>query len=228
MKVLTLLLVMSITVALGQAVYFQDDFNDGNADGWFEQVTGAYYEVVDYKYQFTADSGSFTRALSFNSDNTGGMSVADYSILSEMCAHSPTHAMGSAVRANYSQETGYVAYLRVYQNEVVIYRMDSSGNEELAQEPITLDYDQFYWVRFTCIDSLFRLKIWTGVPADEPEDWLISVEDGTYTDPGYFCIGSWNLSSNSGLDAEFDNVTVSEPVPLALTQLTWAMIKSVF
>ena len=228
MKLITALLLIWMSVAMAQTIYFEDDFNDGNADGWLE-ASGAFYEVNSYfRYEFTVDPGSTSQAISCNSDSSGGMSVSNYSILTELCAHSPTHGLGPLVRYNFIESYGYVAYIRVYQNEVKIYRKDTSGFVELALASMNLEYDTFYWVRFTCSDTFFGVKVWTGVPGDEPDEWIVTASDSNYPDPGYFGLGAWNLSGTGGLSAEFDDVTVSQPDSLAFEQSTWAIIKSTF
>lgn len=222
------LFVVAFTAALisAETVYFTDDFNDGNADGWTELPTGAQYEVnQDNRYQFTAGAG-VDQAVSYNSDEPSGMSVSDYSVLSEVCAHSPTHGVSLNVRCNSASDEGYALYIRIYQDQAAIYRLSSAGNVQLVQASIDLEYDQFYWARFTCVGDSLHGKIWQGELSAEPDSWLLTTTDSFYSNPGYFALLAANIGSQTGIDGEFDNVTVSEPVPLFFRASTWAMIKA--
>ncbi len=160
-------------------------FPTGMADGWLELDTGAEYEVVDECYCISAgenvDYGS-----SFNADQPEGMSIANYSVYVRFKAENPTHAALVFVRFDYTAETGYFLYLRVYQDMVRIGRQNGAGWVVLTETDYDFNYDQTYWTRFMVVDDGLWGKVWQGELADEPMDWLISAQDTTCTDPGHF------------------------------------------
>lgn len=223
-----LAIALAVTVSAllsAQTIYFSDDFNDGNADGWTELATGAQYEVNgDNRYQITAGSG-IGDGSSYNADQPDGMSFSDYSVCAEFSVHPPTHGASFFVRYDKSLETGYSIYFRVYGDQIRIYRHDPNFTQ-LAQVPFTFEYDQFYWARFNCAGDSLLGRVWQGELADEPSAWLITTSDNTYTNSGYFMLSAINLSTQDGIDGEFDNVVVSEPMPNAFQATTWAAIKA--
>lgn len=222
---LAIALTLTISVLMSaELIYFSDDFNDGNADGWTELATGAQYEVNgDLRYQITAGAG-VGDASTYNADGPDGMSVSDYSICAEFCVHSPTHGASFFARYDKSSETGYSIYFRVHADQIRIYRHDPSFTE-LVQVDFPFEYDQLYWARFNCNGDSLMGKVWQGELADEPSSWLIAASDSTYTYSGYFMLSAINLTAQNGIDGEFDNVVVSEPVPQIVQATTWADIK---
>jgi hypothetical protein len=93
--------------------------------------------------------------------------------------------------------------------------------------PDGFQYDKSYWVRFECIGSTFRAKIWTGGAGDEPSSWGISRNDATYQNNGCMGLELSSAHPTTYFCAEFDNVVVTG-FPVGLESTTWGAIKSSF
>lgn len=223
---LTFIVLIAFVSLNAETILFEDDFNDGNADGWMELVTGAQYMVQDSMYHFTAGAG-VDHAASFNSDDPAGMTVMDYSVYAEFTLHSPTHGALVYLRTDFDDETGYFLYLRTYQDQIRICRHDEVGWVDLEEVPFAFENDQFYWVRFCCEQDDLMGKVWQGTMGDEPASWNITASDSVYSDPCFFGLGGVNISAQTGIDVEFDNVMVTDD-PVLLEPYTWASIKSAY
>jgi len=54
MKLIFALLIIAVPALQAQAILFEDDFSDGNADGWTEWDPDGTYEVnADLRYQLS-------------------------------------------------------------------------------------------------------------------------------------------------------------------------------
>lgn len=226
----TLIPVTLLTAALCMAqTLFEDDFDDGDAEGWLEVVSGPVYEVnEDLRYEMSYSGSENLDAVSVSSDFFPlQMSTPDYSVLVEVLAHDPCDEMAVCARANVSgsEPTGYLAMLRFDINQVLLLRYD--GTYEwiiLDTASFQLGYEELYWVRFQCDGDSFTGKVWQGTVGDEPDEWLVMASDQTYPDPGYFGLLAAAFGTGD-YDGEFDNVCVTTPV-ISLVPSTWAVIKA--
>jgi len=211
-------------------ILFEDDFDDGNADGWIEIVPEATYEVNGlFRYEMSFEGAENIDAVSANSDIPGQMSLPDYSVLVEVLAHDPCDEIAACVRLviGGTSSTGYLAMLRFDIGEVSIKRYDGGMTWiNLAQTSFSLDYEQLYWLRFECVGDSLLTKVWQDTPGDEPGEWLLAVSDGTYSEPGYFALLAAAYGGGA-YDGEFDNVCVTDPT-LSMTIRTWSAIKAYF
>lgn len=225
-----LTVVTILTMLCYADILFEDDFDDGDADGWIEFIPEATYEVNElFRYEMSFEGSENIDAVSANSDIPGQMSVPDYSVLVDVLAHDPCDEIAACVRLviGGTSSTSYLAMLRFDIGEVSIKRYDGTGFwVDLAQTSFFLDYEQLYWLRFECVGDSLLAKVWQGASGDEPDEWLLTVSDGTYAEPGYFALlaAAWGGGS---YDGEFDNVCVSTPT-LSLISTTWSAIKAYF
>ena len=234
MKSIVGILFLLISVC-GADILFEDNFDDGNADGWTEYSNypdSAYYYVQDGWYHFEIEENAAYIA-SYNGDDSGTnpntMSIPDYTIYCKTRAYSLTGHIGILGRfaSPLSDETGYAVWLRYSSDTVVMWRHDGSGVwVELGEEFCTLEYNEEYWVRFDLWGGLLRTKVWQGSLSNEPAYYLISTYETTYTNPGSIGMGaqSWGYIQSH---AAFDSVIVSDPL-VSLDQTTWGLIKSGF
>jgi len=106
--VITVLLLASFVYA---GVVFEDDFSDGNADGWSEWTSGygasAQYNVVDEEYVLSNSGSGWIPAASHNGDQGGIMSTPDYSIIAQITPVSCYRA-GILARGYIPSFTGYL------------------------------------------------------------------------------------------------------------------------
>lgn len=224
-----LFLLLLVTGFCAAEILFEDDFDDGDADGWLEVFPEPLYEVSEYlRYEMSFDGAENIDAVSVSSDCFPlQMSTPDYSVLVQVLAHDPCHEMAACVRVDVSgsDATGYLAMLRFDIGQLLILRYD--GTPEwivLETADLFLEYEQSYWLRFECVGDSLLAKAWQGAIEDEPDEWLASTADQTYTCPGYF--GLLAAAYGGGpYDGEFDEVLVTTPV-LGISPATWASIKA--
>ena len=214
---------------------FEDCFDDGNADGWSEWAShpdSADYYVQDtwYHFEIEQDDG-YVATLNGDVSDTDPhlMSIPDYSIYCKVCAYDETQHLGVLGRwqSPPSGQFGYALWLRVLSNDVVLWRHDGSGTYvPLADHNFVLDYGIDYWMRFDLVGGLLQGKVWEGSLGEEPVDYLFSVLDYTYSDPGSMgVIGqAWGVYL---VHTAVDSVMVFDPMG-TLEQSTWAGIKSIF
>jgi hypothetical protein len=221
--VLSGLLLIS-TIALAD-ILFEDDFNDSNADGWLEIEPDATYEAnADLRYEFSFDGPENVDAVSANYDGPGYMTVPDYSVRAEAIAHDPCDEIAIILRGSVDT-TGYFDMLRFDIGEASIRRFSAGpGWIVIASTSLNLVFEQPYWIRFECLGNILYMKAWQGTIEDEPDEWLLSVEDETHSDPGFFAImaAAWGGGS---YDGEFDNICVTTPTQ-DFDHLTWGFIKT--
>ncbi len=232
MKILALILIVT-SLCLSQTIYFQDDFNDGNADGWYEFLSDANYEVNDsLRYEISYTGAADTFGLAVRGDNGTVMSVPDYSVRVEVIASFPTQAAGVDLRFSMADSTGYACYLNWQNNTCSIGRYDDFFTWialETQSVPGGLIYGTPYWMRFECEIHDLRVKVWEGGTGDEPDDWFMDYTDYQFNDNGCMGLDVCGGPPYMDFDVEFDNVTVSEPYgAIYLEQSTWGSIKATF
>jgi len=232
MRVLACVLLLAAPFAFGQTILFEDDFSDGNYDGWLIHGTGATYQVnSDLRFEFSYNGTEEIYSMAYRGDLGESMSVVNYSVLVETITHSPTGKTGLNVRYTEATGTSYGLYLNYSTGNYYILRYDSFSSWVMLGGIVPFQggfiYDTPYWVRYECIDDLLRAKIWTGGSGDEPDEWDIVRYDGTYIDNGCIDRESLRPSGTTVFDTEFDNIVVTD-FPDALESSTWGAIKSSF
>ena len=228
MKAILIPMLLCIGISTGE-ILFSDDFEDGNADGWTELNTGATYFVSGGWYHFVHSAPDDCSAGSYSGDIGGAMSIADYSILVEV---QPKEGEGGPwARLGAGALTGYWFIINPEIDVVAIVRSDGAGPPiVLTATTMSLQYQEFYWMRFEIDGAVMGGKVWTGTPADEPATWLLLANDATYSDPGSVCLFSHdnNEGGDASLHFEWDNIEVSDDITLELPAGTWAGIKTSF
>jgi hypothetical protein len=223
-------LALTVPLCWGQ-ILFDDDFDDGDADGWYEVDTGCSYTVNgDFRYEFAYEEGSDDDfCLAYRGDLGQVMSTRDYSVMVETIAHSPTNRIGIGVRFNPGTYTSYTAYLNHTTGTYYIIRYDSFNDYEVLSPSMSypggFDHGTSYWVRFQCHADTFKVKIWEGGPSQEPENWMMTRTDDTYYVYGAAYVEAFSNPADD-FNAEFDNVEVTWEV--GLEPETWAGIKASF
>jgi len=206
-------------------VLFNDDFNDGNDDGW-THIGAASYEVIDCEY-FIYSQGDRGQGKSTNGDVSGMMSTSDYSVLCSVVMESGS-GCGLLLRYEGLDQWYYRMVLNPYSARILLERKKDSGpTMVLDQHDKSLYFGTRYWIRLQAEEDFIRGKIWSGSVADEPDVWHLEAEDSIQQNPGSFGLfaGGWGKSSVSW-SFIFDDVVVSTPLEQHLSQLTWASIKS--
>lgn len=229
MKILLIVLMVLAPVLIAQTVLFEDDFSDGDADGWTEWNPDGTYEVnEDLRYQLSYPGVEDVDPVVARGDvDDIYMSTNNYSARAKIIAHSPTSYSAIGVRLSEGLQ-GYVAYLRYVYNDVCIFRhLSENSYVDIGSAACgDLNFDEPYWLRFKCEDDLFMVKVWQGQSYEEPDEWLLIVSDATYSNNGCMVLAAAN-SGTGACDVEFDNVQVIG-YPTSLDQSTWAGIKSGF
>jgi len=211
-------------------VLFEDDFNDGNADGWLQWTSGygvnAQYNVIEEQYVLSNSGSGWLPAAAHNGDQGGMMSVADYSILAQITPVNCFRA-GILARGYVPSFTGYLLVIIPSTNTFGISRLTSSGPQSIASITMPLYHNQTYWVRFQVEGSYLSGKIWQGTADDEPADWQVSCSNSQYSAPGRmgtFCC-NFGTDDKALLEVGFDNISVSS-ILTNLDSSTWGSIKS--
>lgn len=235
MRILFAIVLLLVFSSVGANPLFEDNFDDGNADGWFEgcDPPGAVYSVEGGWYCFSHSTTSGGWAASINGDDTTPtphqVTVPDYMVRCQVIALEPTDYSGVCLRAQppLLNEQSYVLWLSYYSDNVYIYRHDAPGDyTTIAAEHLTLNHDEAYWIRFDCLGGMLSGKVWQGTLGDEPAEYLLQTYDLTYTEPG--CMGLVGSSSSSPyeFDVAFDDVYLDSWV--GLNSRTWGSIKTVY
>ena len=230
MKLLAAALALIVSIPIAQTILFEDDFNDGNADGWYEYSTPATYQVNDsLRYEMSYFGSANVYAFSVRGDNGMTMSVEDYSVRLEMITHWPTPLAGTEVRLDADNTTSYTFYLNFTEGNCYIGRYDGPSNWTMLSPPYVftsgLRYSVPYWIRFECEGNALRAKVWQGTTGDEPAAWLISRWDYTYLNNGCMGLATCGHPPEFDFQVEYDNVMVTS-IPNALQQTTWGSIKA--
>jgi len=229
MKLLIVALLTITCCLLSQAVLIEDDFDDGNADGWLIMYGEGTYFVNDslcYDISYSGTSDVNPAVIRGDSANIF-MTISDYSVLLEGICHAPSDFIGVYMRGTYD-ETGYVLWLRYdAPADVAIFRHDGPGSYTNIENVLfTLNYDEPYWIRFESHADTLKGKVWQGTVGDEPAPWLLTAVDDAYQNNGFMGFVTGQYDSGPA-HAELDNVLVTA-VTTALDQTTWAEIKALF
>jgi hypothetical protein len=84
----------------------------------------------------------------------------------------------------FTNNTGYMAALRVNSDDVVIYRIDAEATwVNLNSAALSLAVDTWYWARFRLNGNNLYLKVWADGSA-EPGGWTVTTTDSDY-DKGF-------------------------------------------
>jgi hypothetical protein len=211
-------------LCLTATVFFQDDFNDGNADGWYT-VGPSNFQVQNGWYNFNG-GGAVNDATSYRGDSGEEMGTADYSMRTDIIIDVGVFG-GMMVR--YSEEGLYnmMLVLSVPHQTLRLYRWHWSSIELLDSYYFPVQTGTAYTVRFQCSGNVFAGRAWLpGEP--EPEEWFVFATD-TLTRNGsaaLFSAGTSKQFTDVYMSCFFDNVTVETPEPWEFTHTTWAQIKS--
>lgn len=229
MKFLLTLLIITVPVLQAQTILFEDDFSDGDADGWTEWNPDGTYEVnTDLRYQLSYPGTEDVDPIAARGDVGGTyMSTSNYSVRAKIIAHDPSDYSAIGVRM-VGLLQGYVAFLRYDYNDVAILRHESEFVYSfLGTMPCgELNFDEPYWLRFKCDNQYLMVKVWEGTSFQEPDEWLLIVSDTYFSNYGCMILGAVHHDEGA-CDVEFDNVQVIG-YPDALEQSTWAGIKAAF
>ena len=227
MKKFSIALFFLPAVLLSQVILFQDDFSDGNPDGWIPLFPeGVYFVNASLRYDISYTGANNVDPTVVRGDSASFyMTVNDYSVLAEGIAYNPSDFLGIFLRGTMGQ-TGYTAYLRPLYDDICILRHDGPDiRTALGTMDSPNNLGQFYWIRFECEGNLLRAKAWQGEASDEPADWLLTVVDSVYDNYGFtgFSTGRYGFGSSH---AEFDNFVVTTVGSGPLDQITWAGVKT--
>lgn len=203
-------------------VLLQDDFDDGNADGWHE-ISMVNYDVVQGMYRMYGGYEE-NHGISFNGDDSGYMSTPDYSAV---CRMIPETGVFFGMMCRFSEDSDYnIMIILSHQHQrLMIFKWDWYGIYVLDDVPFSVQLFQEYWLRCEVQGDVFRGRAWTGGLSAEPTDWMVQAADSLSV-PGsiaLFCVGlPYDLVS---LSCRFDDVTVTD-VSSVLTGMTWAGVKT--
>ena len=224
MKLTTILFIC--TAIIYGSVLFSDDFEDGNADGWTELSTGTYFVSGGWYHMVNSQLEDCT-AGSWNGDQSGSMSVADYSLLIEI--YPRDGQSGPMVRYDTTTSSGYWLVIDPSQDLAgLVYTSGSSGPTVLTTTSISLSYLDYYWMRIEVFGNMIGGKVWQGTPADEPASWLLTASDGILTDPGSICLYAHDgePGGTATVHNDYDNVEVTDDLTLPLQGTSWGYIKT--
>ena len=218
-----------VPLCWGQDILFEDDFDDGDADGWYE-ATDAVYEVnEDFRYEFSYYEEGEPWGIAYRGDGGEVMSRRDYSVVVEAIAHDSTTRINLDVRLNPYGWIGYSLGLNYSHGTYYVGRWDSFTDwTTLGWKTYEggLEMDTAYWMRFECHVDTLRGKVWEGGPSQEPDEWMIEAYDDTYYTYGCVGLEAYNTEGDY-FNAEFDNIVVTDPW-VGLEPETWAGIKASF
>lgn len=208
------------------SIFFQDDFNDGNADGWFT-VGPSEYSVEGGRYHFSG-GGAVNDATSYRGDLGEEMSTSDYSMVSDVEIDVGSLG-GMMVRYREDGEYNLLLVLSLPGQSLNLYRWYWSSIELIDSYSFPVQTGSTYRVRFQCSGDMFAGRAW--YPEEpEPEEWFVSTSD-TLSEPGsaaLFAAGVFKDSSRVYLSCFFDNAVVETPEPWHLESDTWAGLKLLF
>ena len=223
MKVFSLIALIFINFSFAE-VYFEDDFSDGDDDGWIKSSSAGFL-VTNGEYNIFA-GGLRGQGLALNGDNSGIMSVSDYSI---RCVLRIECGLEAGVVARYiaSDDWYYQVVFQPASGRIVLERT------KLLEPTMTLDeyflpiaLNEEYFVRFQVSGDLIQSKIWQGATEDEPSEWHMEADDSVQANPGSFGLFAGGYGKERvPWSSVFDNVLVTAPIEQNLTQKTWASIK---
>ncbi len=206
------------------SVFFQDDFNDGNADGWYT-VGPSVFQVEDGRYHFSG-GGSVNDATSCRGDTGETMSVNDYSMTASVEIEVGTFG-GMMVRYCETGDYNLLLVISLPGQSLNLYRWYFDSIELLDSHPIAVTADEPLMVRFQCLGNGFYGRAW--IPGEpEPEGWQVSASD-TLSRNGsaaLFSAGVFKGVSRIYMSCFFDDVVVETPEPVSFRPLTWGGLKA--
>lgn len=202
-------------------ILFQDDFDDGDAEGWHE-VSMVKYDVVDGMYRMYGGYEE-NHGITFNGDLEGFMSTPDYTAVSRVV---PEVGVFFGLMCRYSETADYrIMLVLSYEHQKLrLYRWGASGLSVLDDVPFRVELYHEYYVKCRVEGEYFRGKAWTGNPSDEPGEWMVEARD-TLSSAGslaLFCAGI--PYGRVSLSCRFDDVVVTGNSS-SLRHDTWAGIK---
>jgi len=229
MKVLIASFMIFFSSMLHAEILLEDDFSDGNADGWSAWTSGyganAQYTVTDQEYVLSNSGSGWIPAASHNGDQGGIMSTPDYSIVAQITPVNCFRA-GILARGYIPSFTGYLLVIIPSQNTFGISKLTSAGPEMITSVTMPLSFNETYWVRFELEGTAISGKIWQGSVDDEPSQWQLNCTNSLYSGPGRmgaFCCNFGN-DEKALLTVKYDNISVFG-TGNSLDQITWASIK---
>lgn len=208
------------------SILFQDNFNDGNADGWFT-VGPSTYSVEGNRYHFSG-GGAVNDATSYMGDSGETMSIADYSARTDVDID-VGNLGGLMVRYSEEGEYNMMLVLNHPSQSLNLYRWYWTSIELLDSYTFPVEIGTTYRVKFQCIGNTFSGKSWR-IEEAEPTEWFVSATD-TLSRNGavaLFAAGTSKKDNMVYLSCYYDNVVVEDPIPFALNQSSWATIKATF
>lgn len=214
---------LSLTVV---SLFFQDDFDDGNADGWFT-VNSSTYEVIDGRYRFSG-GGAINDATSYRGDLGQVMSSPDYSMTSLVEIDVGTFG-GMMVRYREDGPYNLLLVLDLPGQSLKLYRWYFDSIELLDSHPMAVYSGDTYSVRFQASGNLFTGKAWPEGES-EPSGWQVSTTD-TLSCAGaaaLFSAGVFKDHPSILMSCYFDDVFVEDPEPGGFSQASWGEVKGGF
>ncbi len=208
---------------LGSTVLFQDNFDDGNADGWFT-VGPSSYLVQDGRYHFSG-GGAVNDATSYRGETGEEMSTPDYSMCTDV---ELDVGFSGGMMVRYSEDGLYniMLVLSEQHQALILFRWHWSSIELMKSFSFPVQTGITYSMRMQCSGETIAGRAW--LPGEnEPEEWFVTATD-TLSRSGaaaLFAAGTSKGSTDVYLSCFFDNVIVETPEPWALTQTSWAGIK---
>jgi hypothetical protein len=214
------LFLVLVSAAFGD-ILFQDDFDDGNADGWHE-ISMIHYDVIEGEYQMYGGYAE-NHGISFNGDDSGYMSTPDYSAT---CVITPEVGVFFGMMCRFVEDSDYKIMLVIndLNQSLTLYRWHSAGLTLLDQAAFPVQMNQQYRLRYEVSSDTFRGKAWIGEAGDEPAQWMVSCTD-TMSSAGSVALFCAGISADVSLSCFFDDVVVCDPLS-SLSSFTWAAIKS--
>ena len=229
MKVLIASLIIFSTSLVNADILLEDDFSDGNADGWSAWTSGyganAQYNVIDHEYVLSNSGSGWIPAAAHNGDQGGMMSTPDYSIVAQITPVSCFRA-GVLARGYIPSFTGYLLVIIPSQNTFGISKLTSAGPEMITSLTMPLSFNETYWVRFEVEGTSISGKIWQGAVEDEPSNWQLNCTNSLYSGPGRmgaFCC-NFGTDEKALLTVKYDNISVFG-TGSSLDQISWGSIK---
>jgi len=197
------------------AVIFQDDFNDGNADGWYT-VGPSNYQVQNERYHFSG-GGAVNDATSYRGDTGEMMSTPDYSMCTDV---EIDVGIFGGIMTRYSENGLYnmMLVLSVPHQALRLYRWHWSSIELIESYSFPVQAGTTYTIRGT------RPYICHGVLWFNRESTLLGIEKtaDSIVMPAYF-FNMYKHTVMQNLNG-IPGITISSrfPAGIVLTDLPYA------
>lgn len=189
-------------------ILFQDDFNDGNDDGW--EVSGAgNWSVVNGEYVVEMGQGIKLRGISVNGDPAWANFVYEVDVRGEV-------GVDKVIIARYVDEDNWYALnLRSAPfSDVTLSREEAGQHTILTSAFFANEIGEWHHLVWVFDDNRIRASV-DGFLAINYEDVSSSLENGRIGLSGW--TGAWEVDR-----VVFDNVIVSDysgPTDVALTNI---------